>query len=81
MVAVNVPVLVGVEFRAFPVYRKVAGSVSVKSADDIQKGGFSAPGRTENGHEFAFSEFKRDAFQRGDGFVRRVIFFYYVFEF
>ena len=75
MITVNVPVLIGIKLRAFAFDDEIARSVAVKPADNVQKRGFSAARRTENGNELAFSERDVYAFQCLYRFVLRVIFF------
>ena len=45
---------------------KLAGGISVESADNIEERGFSASGLTEDGDELVLSEGDRDTVQRGN---------------
>ena len=78
MVAVSVPIAVVVKFGGNTVYDDIARCVLVKPADDIQKRGFSAPGRTEYGNELAFSKAQIHAFQRLNRLIPRNVIFYYI---
>ena len=60
VVSVYVPVLVLIELGAFSVYLKVTVRILVKTADNIEKGGLSAAGRTEKGEELSLLYIKAD---------------------
>ena len=61
MVAVGIPIGVAVTLGRNAVDHKVAACVLVKTADDIEQGGFTAARRTEDRNELVFTEVDRDA--------------------
>ena len=78
VIAVDVPVVVGIVLCADPVHEDVAACITVKPADDVEQGGFTAAGRPQNRHKFAFSETQIHAFQDvHDVFFGNVIFYYF----
>ena len=60
VVAVGVPVAVGVLFGGDAVDDKVAAVVAVEAADDIQKSGLARAGRAQNGDELVVAEVEAD---------------------
>ena len=64
VVSVNVPISVGVGFRADSGYRKIAGGVVVKTAYDIKKRSLSATRRTEYRDELSLPERKGESLKR-----------------
>lgn len=58
-VAVGVPVHVVELFRGDAVHLYIAACIAVQPADDVEHCGFSAAGRSEDGHEFVLAEFER----------------------
>ncbi len=81
MVTVGIPIPVVVFLRAPALYYEVAGSVLVKSAYNIQQGGFTAARSAQNGHEFVFAEFEADTLQCVNGFVSYEVIFFNVDKF
>ena len=64
VVTVGIPVGILEVLRRFPVDDEVAVGVSVKTAYDVEQGGFPAARGTENGHEFILTEVDADAVER-----------------
>ena len=56
VVSVNVPVPVLIILGASAADDKVAGGIVVKSADDVEKGGFSAARGAKDGNKFLVAE-------------------------
>ena len=75
MIAVCVPVAVAEGVCRLAVYFKLAGCISVKSADDIEKCGLAAARWTQHRHELAVTEGQGNALQRFDRRVARNIAF------
>ena len=61
VVAVRVPVAVGVLFGGDAVDDEVAAVVAVEAADDVQKGGLARAGGPQNGDELTVAEVEADA--------------------
>ena len=64
MIAVGVPVAVGVLFGRAAVDHKVAVGVLIQTADDVQQRRFAAARVTEHGNKLGFSELKVNALER-----------------
>ena len=79
MVAVSVPVAVGVLFGRSAVYYKVAVGVLIQTADDVQQRCFAAARVTEHGDKLGFSELKIDPFERMHSLVADSIVLGYAF--
>ena len=75
MVAVGVPISVGVFFGGATVYYEVAVRVLVKPADYVQQGGLAAAGVTENGDKLALAKLKVNALERMNSIVANGIIF------
>ena len=71
VVAVRIPVAVGERSRRFMSDVKLAGGVTVKSADDIEKRSLAAAGGTEYRNKLIRTERQRDFMKRSD-VARRV---------
>ena len=63
MIAVAVPILVGVLAGGAILDDQIALGIAVQPADDIEQGGFAAARRTENGHKLVFAEGNIDPLQ------------------
>ena len=81
VVAVAVPVGVGIIFCGAPVYDQVAGAVLVKPADNVQKRGLAAAGMTQYCDEFVLAELKVHALQRMDNGIAHGVIFFDVYKF
>ena len=81
VVAVAVPVGVGIILCGAPVYDQVAGAVLVKPADDVQECGLAAAGMTQYCDEFMLAELKVHALQRVDDGISHGVIFFDVYEF
>ena len=79
VVAVSVPVAVGVLFGRSAVYYKVAVCVLIQTADDIQQRCFAAAGVAEHGDKLGFSELKIDPLERMHSLVADSIVLGYAF--
>ena len=66
VIAICVPILIGIIFCGFTFDDEIARSVSVQTADDVQKRSFSAPRRTDHRDEFVAAEIDAHPFERGD---------------
>jgi hypothetical protein len=64
MVAVGIPIVVGIFLCGTSAYNKVALGIAVKSSDDIEQGGFAAARLTEYGHKFVLAEFDINTLKR-----------------
>ena len=81
VVAVAVPVGIGIIFCGAPVYDQVAGAVLVKPADNVQKRGLAAAGMTQYCDEFVLAELKVHALQRMDNGIAHGVIFFDVYKF
>ena len=81
VVAVAVPVGVGIIFCGASVYDQVAGAVLVKPADNVQKRGLAAAGMTQYCDEFVLAELKVHALQRMDNGIAHGVIFFDVYKF
>ena len=79
MVAVSVPVAVGVLFGRSAVDHKVAVGVLIQTADDVQQRRFAAAGVAEHGDKLGFSELKIDPLERMHSLVADSIVLGYAF--
>ena len=52
MVAVGIPIVVFIGFGAAAIDHKIAAGILIQAANDIQKRGFAAAGRAQNGRKF-----------------------------
>ena len=73
VIPIDVPVAVAELFGAPAVDKYVARGVLIESPDDVEQGGFAAPGRTEHGHELVLSKGKVDALERLNGGIRHPV--------
>ena len=64
MVAVGIPIAVAILLGGTAVNDQVAAGVLVKSADDVEKRGFSASGRAENRDKLVFPKLNVNAAER-----------------
>ena len=64
MVPVGIPVPVGIALGGYAIYHEIALVVTVKSADDVQKGRLPRTALAENGDEFAVAKADRHPIQR-----------------
>jgi len=80
MVSVGIPIRVFEGLGGFAVDNEVSVGISVKSAYDVEKGGFTASRLTEYGDEFAFAEFDVHASERFNGGIACNIMLRYVFK-
>ena len=71
VVAVGVPVAVGVLFGGDAVDDKVAAVVAVQAADDVQQGGLAGAAGAEDGDEFVVAQVQADIVQRVSARGRR----------
>ena len=69
MVAVAVPIGIGVALGGAAVDYQVALRVSVKTADDIQQRSLTAAGMTQNCDKLAFTELKVDTLKCVNGII------------
>ncbi len=81
MVTVCIPITVFIFFGRPAVDNKLAGGAAVKSADDVEQGGFPAARRAEDCHEFAVAEFQVYSLQRLDILSRGMVYLCYFLEF
>ena len=65
VVAVGVPIAVGVLFGGDPVDDKVTAVVPIQAADDVQQGGLTGAGGAQDGDEFAVAQVQADIIQCG----------------
>ena len=65
VVAVGVPIAVGVLFCGDPVDDKVTAVVPVQAADDVQQGGLTGAGGAQDGDKFAVAQVQADIIQCG----------------
>ena len=79
MISVSIPVAVSEILGRNAVYHEISARVSVKSADDVEKGGFSTSRRSEYRHELVLAEGERNALKRLGLHVPYVVVFDYVF--
>ena len=65
VVAVGVPIAVGVLFGGNPVDDKVTAVVPIQPADDVQQGGLTGAGGAQDGDKFAVAQVQADIIQCG----------------
>ena len=80
VVAVGVPIAVGVLFGGDPVDDKVTAVVPIQAADDVQQGGLAGAAGAQNGHEFVVPQVQTDVVQCVLHQLAGLIFFVDLFE-
>ena len=63
VVAVGVPIAVGVLFGGDPVDDKVTAVVPIQAADDVQQGGLTGAGRADDRQRLALFQCERDVLE------------------
>lgn len=63
MIPIGIPVRVFVKLCGNTVDDQIAFRVAIQAANDVQKRGFPAAGRSENGYKFMFPEINIDTAQ------------------
>lgn len=79
VVAVRVPVLVGIFFGTLSIDNQIARGVLVQTADDIQECSLAAARRAEDGYKFIVPECHRQIVDRFDDLIAGIILFNDVF--
>ena len=79
VVAVGVPIPVGILLGGAAVDDEVAAGVLVQAADNVQQGGLAASGMAQHRHKLALPEAQAHPPQGGDVLASGLIYFYNVF--
>ena len=80
VVAVGVPVAIGVLVGGNAVDHQIAAVITVQTADDVQQSGFAGAGRAQNGNEFVIPQVEAYIIQRFLDKIAGPVFFFDVFE-
>ena len=80
VVAVGVPVAVGVFFGGNTVDDQITAVVAVQAADDVQQGGLAGTAGAENGNKFIVPQVQADVIQCFLDQIAGLVFFFDVFE-
>ena len=75
MIAVDVPIAVGIRLGGFSLNDEVARRVLVEPADDVEQRRLAAPGRAEDADKLVAAEFKIDPAQSADTGIGYLVIF------
>ena len=80
VISVRIPVAVPVFLSGNAVDDQITRSITVKTTNDVEHGGFTATGLTENSNEFAIAKLQADALQGMHRRIPRNVVFLDVFQ-
>ena len=80
MVPIGVPIPIFKLFGGFTVDDQITGGIPIQATDDVEHGGFTASGLTQNGNELTFPEIQIYALEGMDRFFPGKIVLFDIFQ-